>query len=219
MPYQATLGSVQRKKKIRAARTELTNKGNQRVHQILEAASAILVNHGFRAVNKRSVAKQLKISDGNVSYYFPTNESLWLAVIDYELAEYYRRHHPKSNIPDDDAQAAFDDYVSRWIDEYRDPMVRIFFSQIITVAETNNSIAAKRDEIYEAFVESMLRLVRKLVPKVGRRELETRVLTAIAVLEGLHAVSAFRPALFADNPQYKLHIVSLVNDIVRGEVN
>ena len=198
------------------SRTELTSKGSRRANEILAAASGILVEHGFLAVNKRSVAGRLGISDGNVSYYFPTKESLWLAVIDYELAEYYRRHHPESHIADDDPQAAFDDYVSRWIDEYQDPTVRIFFSQIITVAESNARIAEKRDEIYEAFVSTMLGFARRLKLKVPPRKLERRVLTAIAVLEGLHAVSAFRPRLFADDSRYKLQIVSLVNAIVRG---
>ena len=198
------------------ARTELTSKGSRRVNEILGAASAILVEHGFLAVNKRSVATWLGISDGNVSYYFPTKESLWLAIIDYELAEYYRRHHPESHIADEDPQVAFDDYVSRWIDEYQDPTVRIFFSQIITVAESNSRIATKRDEIYEAFVKTMLGLARRLKPEVRPRKMERRVLTAIAVLEGLHAVSAFRPTLFADDSQYKVRIVSLVNAIVRG---
>jgi len=204
---------------VSAARTELTSKGSRRVNQILRAASAVLVDRGFRAVNKRSVANRLGISDGNVSYYFPTTESLWIAVIDHEIAEYYHRHHPESNIPETDAQALFDDYIGRWIDEYQDPMVRIFFSQIISVAESNEHIASKRDEIYEAFVETMLNLVRRLEPEVEPAELETRVLTAIAVLEGLHTVSAFRPAFLSDNPQYKIRTISLVNVIVHGEVS
>lgn len=198
------------------ARTELTSKGNRRVQDILGAASAILVEQGFRAVNKRSVANLLGISDGNVSYYFPTKESLWLALIEFELAEYYRRHHPESTIADDGPQAAFDDYVSRWIDEYQDPRVRIFFSQIITVAESSSRIASKRDEIYEDFVATVLGLARRLQPRVRAQEMERRVLTAIAVLEGLHAVSAFRPGLLADDPRYKKRIVALVNAIVRG---
>jgi AcrR family transcriptional regulator len=205
-----------KEKTTEVSRPALSSKGSRRVNEILAAASGILVEHGFLALNKRSVASWLGISDGNVSYYFPTKESLWLAVIDYELAEYYRRHHPESHIADDDPQAAFDDYVSRWIDEYQDPTVRIFFSQIITVAESNDGIAAKRDEIYEAFVKTMLGLTRRLKLKVHPRTLERRVLTAIAVLEGLHAVSAFRPRLFADDSRYKLQIVSLVNAIMRG---
>ncbi len=200
------------------ARTELTRKGNRRVKQILEAAASILIDRGIHAVEKRSVASRLGISDGNVSYYFPTKESLLLAVVDHQLDEYYRRHHPKSDIPQDDAQAVFDDYVSRWIDEYDDPMVRVFFSQIISVAETNKQIARKRNEIYEAFVTKLRDLAQQLEPDVEPRELETRVLTAITVLEGLHAVSAFRPALIRDNPQYKSRIVSLVNAIVHDEI-
>lgn len=205
-----------KKKTTGTARTELTTKGNRRVQDILHAASAILVEQGFRAVNKRSVANWLDISDGNVSYYFPTKESLWLALIEFELAEYYRRHHPESTIPDDDPQAAFDDYVSRWIDEYQDPRVRIFFSQIITVAESSSRIASKRDEIYEDFVATVRGFAKRLQPKVRAQEMERRVLTAIAVLEGLHAVSAFRPALLADDPRYKKRIVALVNAIIRG---
>lgn len=200
-------------------RTELTSKGSRRVNQILEASSAIIAQNGFRALNKRSVASWLSISDGNVSYYFPTKESLWLAVIDHELSEYYRRHHPESDTIDDDPQAAFDDYVSRWIDEYQDPTVRVFFSQIISVAESSSRIASKRDEIYESFTEALLGFSRRLEPDVPAKELERRVLTAIAVLEGLHTVSAFRPTLFADDSRYKLRIVSLVNSIVRGEAS
>ena len=198
-------------------RTELTSKGSRRVTQILEASSDIIGKNGFRGLNKRSVASTLGISDGNVSYYFPTKESLWLAVIDYELTEYYRRHHPESQVSDEDPQAAFDDYVSRWIDEYQDPTVRVFFSEIISVAESSSRIASKRDDIYEAFVQAMLDFARRLKPEVQAQELERRVLAAIAVLEGLHTVSAFRPTLFAEDSRFKRRIVSLVNAIMRGD--
>ncbi|MEX2495325.1 MAG: TetR/AcrR family transcriptional regulator [Woeseia sp.] len=218
MGYRATLLQMGIETPATLARTELTKKGSRRVKQILEAAADILIEHGIHTVEKRSVANRLGISDGNVSYYFPTKESLILAVIDHQLEEYYRRHHPESSIPQDDAQALFDDYVRRWIDEYQDPMVRIFFSQIITVAETNKQIARKRDEIYEAFVTTLLNLAQRLEPKVELRKLETRVLTAISVLEGLHAVSAFRPALFTDDPQYTSSIISLVNAIVHDDI-
>lgn len=199
-------------------RTDLTRKGARRVREIVETATAILMDFGFGGLNKRRVADRLGISHGNVSYYFPTNESLWLATIDHELREYYHRHHPQSAVLPDDAQARFDDYVTRWIDEYQDRLVRVFFSQILTVAEINEGVAGRRDVIYEAFLDSVMQLARPLVPDIDAAELEQRALTVVALLEGLQAVSGFRPGTVAKGGEFEKRIVAHVNSIVLGKL-
>lgn len=200
----------------KASSREMSPKGARRVREILEAGSRVLLSRGLWAVNKRRVAEELGISDGNVGYYFPTRDSLWLAIIQFEMDEYYRRHHPPSEVAPGDVQARFDEYVMRWMNEYEDSFVRIFFSQIITVAEVNDTIAASRDRIYEAFVEQFCAMARPLVPGVGEEELETRVLACIALLEGLHAVSAFRPATMRRDRGFKRLMQSHVNALIRG---
>jgi AcrR family transcriptional regulator len=64
---------------------DVTRKGAERIADIVKAGAEILLNEGFSSLTKRRNAKRLDISHGNVSYYFPTRESLWHAVIDYEL--------------------------------------------------------------------------------------------------------------------------------------
>lgn len=199
-----------------ASHREVSAKGARRIREILEAGSRVLLSHGLWAVNKRRIAEQLGISDGNVGYYFPTRDALWLAIIHYEMEEYYRRHHPPSEVAASDDQARFDEYVMRWMNEYEDSFVRIFFSQIITVAEVNDTIAAARDGIYEAFVEQFCTMARPLVPEVHALELETRVLASIALLEGLHAVSAFRPATMRHDRDFKQRMLGHVNALIRG---
>ena len=71
---------------------DVTRKGAERIADIVKAGAAILLDEGFSSVTKRRIAKRLGISHGNVSYYFPTRDSLWHAVIDYELKEHYQRH-------------------------------------------------------------------------------------------------------------------------------
>ena len=117
----------------------------------------------------------------------------------------------------EDAQGQFDEYVVRWIDEYNDRVIRVFFSQVIAYAEINAAVAKIRDEVYESFFERSLMLVRELELEVDDAELEHRVLEMMLVLEGLQAVSAFRPSLIERDYEFKQRILQRVNAIIRGE--
>ena len=208
---------MNKKAKIHGASLDLSRKGAFRVAEIVDAAAELLLIEGFSAVNKRKIAAKLGISDGNVSYYFPTRESLWSAVIEFEINDYYQCHQASFASESNDIQACFDDYVMTWIDEYKDRMVRIFFSQILTFAEVDNVVAKYRDEIYEAFFEQTIMRAKPLVPNVKKRELEQRVLAAIALLEGLHMVTAFRPKAIKPDNKFKHRLLAYVNAIIRGD--
>ena len=196
---------------------DVTRKGAERIAEIVKAGAEILLDEGFSSLTKRRIANRLGISHGNVSYYFPTRESLWHAITDYELKEYYQRHHGDFNADPNDPQACFDEFVVRWIDEYNDRVVRIFFSHIIAFAEVNEAVAKIRDEVYEEFFEGTLNRARALDLCVDDEELELRVLEVMVVLEGLHAVSAFRPALVQQNYEFKQRLLKRVNAIIHGE--
>lgn len=197
-------------------RLELSRKGARRAAEIIEAGAELLLAEGFAAVNKRRIATRLGISDGNVSYYFGNREALWNAVVDYELDTYYARHHgwlAHCRLP---AAERFDEYVRRWMDEYQDRMVRVFFSQVLTLAEVEPALARRRDEIYEAFLEQTRTLARPLVPALADAELERRALLIMALLEGLHAVSAFRPDALGPGASLRERVLSQANAVLRG---
>ncbi len=196
---------------------DVTRQGAERIADIVKAGAEILLDEGFSSLTKRRIAQRLGISHGNVSYYFPTRESLWHAVVDYELKEYYQRHHGVLIADPSDPQAYFDAFVVGWIDEYNDRVVRIFFSHIIAFAEVNESVAKIRDEIYEEFFDETMKRARALDLRVDEQELERRVLEVMVVPEGLHPVSAFRPALVEQNDKFKQRLLKRVNAIIRGE--
>ena len=198
-------------------RLERSRKGARRAADIIESGAELLLAEGFAAVNKRRIASRLGISDGNVSYYFSNREALWNAVVDYELDTYYARHHGWLADCTLAPQARFDEFVQRWMDEYRDRMVRVFFSQVLTLAEVEPALARRRDEIYEAFLEQTRDLARPLVPQLDARELERRALLIMALLEGLHAVSAFRPDALLPRQPLRARVLAQVNAVLRGE--
>jgi AcrR family transcriptional regulator len=198
---------------------DVTKKGAKRIVEILQVGVDILLQEGFTSLTKRKIANRLGISHGNVSYYFPTRESLWKAVIGYEFKEYSRRHDSASSLAADDAQGRFDELVGRWFDEYKDREMRIFFSQILAFAEVSEVVARIRDDMYEMDFEATMSLVRQLLANdagVSDAELEQRVLTIIATLEGLHTVSAFRPEKFRDDDNFREQVIGHMNLIARG---
>jgi len=197
---------------------DVTKKGAKRIAEIMRAGVDILLQEGFTSLTKRKIANRLGISHGNVSYYFPTRESLWKAVIDYEFKAYYRKHHGESSLAEDDAQGRFDEFVGRWVDEYRDRELRIFFSQILAFSEVSKVVADLRDDMYETFFEETTARVRSLqAGDVDETEIEQRALTIIATLEGLHAVSAFRPEKFSDTDEFRTELIRSMNIIAKGE--
>ena len=195
---------------------DVTRKGAERIAEIIKAGSSLLLEDGFPALTKRRIAKKLGISHGNVSYYFANRESLWNAVIEFELGEYYLRLGRLDPNPDD-PQSRFDEFVVRWIDEYSDRVIRVFFSHIIAFAEIDPTVAKIRDEIYESFFERTIEVAKRLELGVDDKVLEQRVLEVMVVLEGLHVVSAFRPALIERNYEFKQRLLRRVNAIIRGE--
>jgi AcrR family transcriptional regulator len=194
---------------------DVSPKGAQRIEEIAEAGSEILLSQGLRAVNKRRIAAKLNISDGNVSYYFPTRDSLWTAVLEREFEEYKKRFYSSFLNATESPQQQFDAYVLNWIDEYQDRMVRIYFSQIVTVAETDPLIAGFRDKLYGTFFGHLVQYAKPLVRNVSESELQYRLLTIMALLEGLHVVSAFRPHTISLDDEFRRRILAHANDILR----
>ena len=199
-------------------RLDVTRKGAERIANIVDAGVDILRTEGFTALTKRRIAKRLGISDGNVSYYFPTRESLWKGVIEYELKFYYQKHYGTPQDPDENPTVRFDKFVRRWFQEYKDRELRIFFSQLLAFAEVSEFIAKQRDEIYQTFYDETESRIRELDPKMSEDELQTRTALVMAMLEGLHAVTAFRPDLMSSSTDFQEQLVSQVKAIAYGRV-
>jgi AcrR family transcriptional regulator len=199
-------------------RLDVTRKGAERIANIVEAGVDILRTEGFTALTKRRIAKRLGISHGNVSYYFPTRESLWKGVIEYELKFYYDKYYGESKIADNDPEGRFDEFVRLWFQEYKDRELRIFFAQLLAFAEVSEFVAQQRDEIYQTFYDETRSRIRDLDPTMSEQELQTRSTLVMAMLEGLHAVTAFRPDIMGSNTDFSEQLVSQVKAIAKGRV-
>lgn len=196
-------------------RRGVTEKGARRILDIVRTGVEILLSDGFTALTKRRIASRLGISHGNVSYYFPTRAALWQGVIEHEISEKYQNHYSGMDDLSGDPELYFAEYLKRWIDEFRDPELRIFYSQFFAFAEINEAIAELRREIFERFVADSTDAVRPIVPDVSRDELEDRVLTTMALLEGMQPITGFRPALLEQSHPFRERLEKTIHCILR----
>jgi AcrR family transcriptional regulator len=196
----------------------VSEKGAKRVSEIIVAGVEILMEEGFLALTKRRIATKLSIAHGHVGYYFPTRESLWRGVFDYEIQGYYERHFAESTRPaDKDPQIVFDEFIGQWIREFGYKEMRILFSQLHAVAELYPLVAEFRDELFNKLYEETLARVKALGVRGTANSLKHRVLRMIASMEGLHVVTGFRPGLL-DDRIFVTGIVEHMNSLARGQL-
>ncbi len=196
---------------------DVTRKGAARVVEIARAGAEILREEGFASVTKRRVAKRLDIAHGNVGYYFPTRESLWRAVVDYEISELDDKYPSDLETDTNDPQSCLDQYLSVYMVSYEDRKFGNFFAHLLSYAEINTAVAKLRDETYEGILQRIIERVRPLCPGVDDERIELRALTVMALFEGLGSVSAFRPELVIHNRKFRQQMIDQANAIVRGD--
>ncbi len=196
---------------------DITRKGADTVVEIMRAGTDIVLEEGFSSLTKRRVAKRLGIAHGNVGYYFPTRESLWRAVVDYELSQIHDKYPSGLKTDTDDPQSCFDEYLSVYMVSYGDREFGYFFAHLEAYAETNPAVAKLRDDMYEGFLQRMVERVRPLCIGVDDEQIELRALTVMALFEGLGSVSAFRPELVIHNSKFRHQMIDQANAIVRGD--
>jgi AcrR family transcriptional regulator len=196
---------------------DVTRKGAARVAEIVQAGAEIVLEEGFASVTKRRVAKRIGIAHGNVGYYFPTRESLWGAVIDYEISELDDKYPSDLKSDASDPQSCFDEYLLVYMISYEDRKFGNFSAHLLSYAEINAAVAKLRDETYEQILQRIIERVRPLCPGVDDERIELRALTVMALFEGLGSVAAFRPELVIHNSKFRQQMIDQANAIIRGD--
>lgn len=168
---------------LRAA--PFTDKGNERVVAILEAAKTVLVEDGFAALSLREVAKRADMAVGNVGYYFPSKDSLLAALAEHIFDRWdarFRRHLP----PDlTGGQATFIYSIRFMIEENKRPRTKSLLLEMWAMANRSRAISGMMDTFYRrmrAWIEDML---ADIDPAMNAHTRRLRAALITAQIEGL----------------------------------
>jgi AcrR family transcriptional regulator len=157
-------------------------KGEQRRAEILAAARRILVEDGYDRFVLREIATRTGVMLGNLQYYYPTRDALLEAVIraefaanQAEIAELAARDAP--------ATARLATITRRLIEVWAREGGRVY-AVMSFLALHHVRFRHLHREIYDAFYESLLPVLREIRPGARRAELVDTARLVTTVIDG-----------------------------------
>ncbi len=188
-----------------------TNKTPQsdRREQILRETLKALGEYSYDRLSLREIAKRLSISIGNLQYYFPTKDDLFLAMceraqVDYDRSAFVFEESQASGI--EGILQAFDWHVA----EFNRPhaVVRLILGQ---VAIFNPSFKELSDQSYSESMAIWEKIIKRSALPIEQNDGSSLATTILAMLDGF-SLRNF-PADFS-NPQVMSQLDSLKSDVV-----
>jgi len=162
---------------------------------IVRAAETVLAEHGHAQFSVQRVAQQLRISPGNVNYYFPTRSALLEAMI-LDILDQYRQRTLTIERRGAVARSADFQAILQWLmtDAASDYGSRLF-RQLWAIAAGEPRIAQAMDDFYARSVRGHLE--RLDIPPASRAAQSDY--EAIMVL--VHMISEGTTVLFGTKPR------------------
>ncbi|MES3025360.1 MAG: TetR/AcrR family transcriptional regulator [Pseudomonadota bacterium] len=163
-----------------------TEKGLERVADILHAARSILAADGYAGLSMRRVAAEVGMTLSNVQHYYGSKDALLEAVLLYTMDVF------QANI--DSISAAMnsasrmDRFLSTtdmFLDEITDPVTHATFFEIWALASRNAFASALMGKMLARERKTIFHLIRGLNPDISDEETMQRAILMVAQVEGL----------------------------------
>jgi AcrR family transcriptional regulator len=174
--------------------------GKQTQESIVAAAETVLVRFGHSGFTLKRVAECAGIAVGNLSYHFPTKDSLLELLINQTLTQYASRfatlipRHPAST-------TALGELVAWFMEDSVTPRYTHLFRELWAAALHSPSLNAALEHFYEQSIEDVVTVVAPSFDARRRAELKTLVYLMCVLSEGSSVVFGSRAhpgQLFAD---------------------
>lgn len=185
--------------------TAKLRRGQVQVKRILLEARSLLVEEGYAGLTVRKVARNLDISLGNLTYYFPNKDDLLRALIADMLDEYHQVLLNEQERFPDDPHGRFLAYIEFLIADCESPDTRAFFFQIWGLATHSDLVHELREQIYAVFRADAAGLVATLKPDASAAEINALTAMLISMIEGLHIVADLNRKGLKLPPDFEKH--------------
>ncbi|MEX0839031.1 MAG: TetR family transcriptional regulator [Parvibaculum sp.] len=162
-----------------------TGKGATRREQILEAASALLLEEGYARFSARGVAARAGLRLSHVQYYFPAPADMLAELLDRFVRRYSDEIRARFAGPGNGEQRLHRALDFLLNDEAYRRDCGIFMLEVASFAARNEAIAAALRRYYAVYLDGFVDMVKALNPALAPRERDRRARQSIAFIEGM----------------------------------
>mgnify|MGYP003384324712 CR=1 FL=1 len=175
------------KKKI----SQTTEKGSERVEEILQKSILIFASEGYAGLTMRRVASELGMSLSNLQHYYRSKDLLVEAMLLNILNTFQSKIDSIVNAMDKSSRVEqLKSIVNMFFDELSNGVINNVFFEIWALAGRNEFASALTNRLLARERKAMFQLVHGLVPDISDEEAMQRSMVIVGQLFGS---MAFRP--------------------------
>ncbi len=139
--------------------------------RILEAAEKVLARDGYHAFSTRRVAQECSISVGNLTYYFPTKDSLIEALMEAIYDRYQRRYAELASAEGRHSPASLATLVTELLRDAADPEATGVFLELSIMARHHGFGPKVLNRFYERWAHDIAEAISHEFPDRSQHEL------------------------------------------------
>ncbi|CAN5395172.1 hypothetical protein BH10PSE12_BH10PSE12_13620 [soil metagenome] len=165
--------------------------GIETIESILQGALNVLVEEGSHAFTLRRIASECGMKVGNLTYYFPTKESLVQELLEAILNGYQDLMDgvfTGLNLRPEDRLATI---ITVILDDIQSKRTTNLFPELWALANHDSFVAARVDEFYAAAQAQIAKAVSAINPRLSDEDCLTVALFISASLEGTTVFAGF----------------------------
>ena len=156
--------------------------------RILEAAERVLARDGYQAFSTRKVAQECSISVGNLTYYFPTKDSLIEALMEAIYDRYERRYAELGSAEGRDSPGELAKLVTELLRDAADPEASGLFLELSLMARHHAFGAEVINRFYERWAHDIAEAMSHGHPDRSHQELLRVAYLLTIIADGVCAV-------------------------------
>jgi len=193
-----------------------TEKGLERVSEILDAARNILATEGYAGLSMRKVAIEVGISLSNVQHYFQSKDLLMESVLQMTMNQFQEKlDNITSSMEQQPRIEQLNSAISMFLEELSNPVTYGMFFEIWALAARNEFASKLMDKMIARERKAIFKLIQGLNPDISDEAYNLRATLIVAQVEGLMLFRYHRQTqkaeMLAVHAALKKSIVSLAS--------
>ncbi len=158
-------------------------KGRTRAEDILDAAVAVLIEHGYHNFSLRRVADEAGLRLGNLQHYFPSKDALVQAMLDRVIDTYLSRlvGIQSSGL---DPETQFRTMIETLFLDLNTRRTTVFFPELWSLANHDRQVAAHMERMYGRYRELLGASITRINPALDEKQVRQIALFISASIEG-----------------------------------
>jgi AcrR family transcriptional regulator len=163
-----------------------TEKGSERMQEILQAARLIFASEGYAGLSMRKLAAQVGMSLSNVQHYYQSKDVLIEAMLLYTMNTFQAKIDNIAKTMEQSPRIEqLNSTIEMFLDELSDPVTHGVFFEIWALAGRNAFASALMDKMLVRERKSIYKLIQGLVPGISDEQAMLRAILIVAQVEGL----------------------------------